>query len=257
MMQVPSEWIREFDDPATLMQDWDTAMDAVSELFGLPRIRPKSVLYLQADVMIRSGAYAPGYPQSNIIYDPYGKGKSSHWLLKGPQFSSYVTFHELGHAHLFTKFRGEVEAAVNLPYVAVLNKGFSVDLDTAFGKSRDQESISLDQAAVMWMVTENMAGNPVLGEMLTRAFATEGSPQRAMVEAIERAIETGEIAPVDPRQLLLTVVSACVFFFVTLPTVKMMNPLAAEDFDAYVEQRKKHVFEVVYYGLASREVSDA
>jgi hypothetical protein len=37
----------------------------------------------------------------------------------------------------------------------------------------------------------------------------------------------------------------------------MMNPLAAEDFDAYVEQRKKHVFEVVYYGLASREVSDA
>ena len=78
-----------------------------------------------------------------------------------------------------------------------------------------------------------------------------------MVNAIERAIETGEIRPVDPRQLLLTVVSACVFFFVTLPTVKMMNPLAAEDFDAYVEQRKKHVFEVVYYGLASREVSDA
>ncbi|MFC1531279.1 TetR/AcrR family transcriptional regulator [Gemmatimonadota bacterium] len=119
------------------------------------------------------------------------------------------------------------------------------------------ESVREHPHAAMWMVTENMAGNPVLGEMLTRAFATEGSPQRAMVEAIERAIETGEIRPVDPRQLLLTVVSACVFFFVTLPTVKMMNPLAEEDFDAYVEQRKKHVFEVVYYGLASREVSDA
>ena len=119
------------------------------------------------------------------------------------------------------------------------------------------DSVGEHPHAAMWMVTENMAGNPVLGEMLTRAFATEGSPQRAMVEAIERAIETGEIRPVDPRQLLLTVVSACVFFFVTLPTVKMMNPLAAEDFDAYVEERKKHVFEVVYYGLASREVSDA
>ena len=119
------------------------------------------------------------------------------------------------------------------------------------------DSVREHPHAAMWMVAENMAGNPVLGELLTRAFATEGSPQRDMLEAIESAIANGEIRPVDPRQLMLTVVSACVFFFVTLPTVKMMNPLAAEDFDAYVEQRKKHVFEVVYNGLASREVSDA
>ena len=119
------------------------------------------------------------------------------------------------------------------------------------------DSVGEHPHAAMWMVAENMAGNPLLGEMLARAFATEGSPQRSMVEAIERAVESGEIRPVDPRQLLLTVVSACVFFFVTLPTVKMMNPLAAEDFDAYVEQRKQHVFDVVYYGLASREVTHA
>ena len=119
------------------------------------------------------------------------------------------------------------------------------------------DSVREHPHAAMWMVAENMAGNPVLGELLTRAFATEGSPQRSTVEAIERAIASGEIRPVDPRQLLLTVVSACVFFFITLPTVKMMNPLAAEDFDAYVEERKAHVFEVVYYGLASREVTDA
>ncbi len=119
------------------------------------------------------------------------------------------------------------------------------------------DSVGEHPHAAMWMVAENMAGNPILGEMLARAFATEGSPQRSMVEAIERAVETGEIRPVDPRQLLLTVVSACVFFYVTLPTVEMMNPLAAEDFDAWVEQRKEHVFEVVYYGLASREVTHA
>lgn len=119
------------------------------------------------------------------------------------------------------------------------------------------DSVREHPHAAMWMVAENMAGNPILGEMLARAFATEGSPQRSMVEATEKAIANGEIRPVDARQLLLTVVSACVFFFVTLPTVKMMNPLAAQDFDAYVEERKAHVFEVVYYGLASREVSDA
>lgn len=68
----------------------------------------------------------------------------------------------MGHAHLFTKFRGEVEAVVNLPYVAVLNRGFGVDLDTAFGRSFGKPTVALDQAAIMWMVTENFRkGNPM------------------------------------------------------------------------------------------------
>ena len=77
----------------------------------------------------------------------------TNWLLKGPQSSGEIIFHELGHAHLFTKFRGEVEAVVNLPYVAVLNRGFDVDLDTAFGRSFSKPTVSLDQAAIMWMVS--------------------------------------------------------------------------------------------------------
>ncbi len=119
------------------------------------------------------------------------------------------------------------------------------------------DSVRQHRHAAMWMVAENMAGSPILGEMLARAFATEGSPQRAMVDAVERAVASGEIHPVNPRQLMLTVVSACVFPFVTLPTVKMMNPLAAEDFDAYLEERKEHLFEVIYHGLATREVTHA
>jgi len=164
MMQVPSKWIYNYDDPATLMQDWDTAMDAVSELFGLPLVRPKTVLYLQVDVIYRGNANYPGYPQSNFRYDPLKteNGHSNHWLLKGPQSSGEVIFHELGHAHLFTKFRGEVEAVVNLPYVAVLNRGFGVDLDTAFGRSFSKPYVSLDQAAIMWVVTENFRqGSPM------------------------------------------------------------------------------------------------
>lgn len=119
------------------------------------------------------------------------------------------------------------------------------------------DSVREHRHAAMWMVSENIAGNPVLGELLARAFETEGSPQRTMVEAIRRAVESGEIQPVDPRQLMLTVVSACVFPFVSFPTVKMMNPLAAEDMEAWVEERKRHVFDVVYNGLASREVTHA
>ena len=164
MMQVPTKWIYAYDDPATLMRDWDTSLDVVSGLFGLPLVRSKTVLYLQTDVIYRGSANFPGYPQSNFRYNPYKpeSGHSSHWLLKGPQSAGQTIFHELGHAQLFTKFRGEVEAVVNLPYVAVLNKGFGVDLDTAFGRSCGRPSISLDQAAIMWMVTENFReGRPM------------------------------------------------------------------------------------------------
>jgi len=164
MMQVPTDWIYNYDDPVRLMQDWDISMDMVSDLFGLPRLRPKTVLYLQVDLIFRGGANFPGYPQSNFRYNPNKKenGHSKHWLLKGPQSAGEIIFHELGHAHLFTKFRGEVEAVVNLPYVAVLNRGFGVDLDTAFGRSFSKPTVSLDQAAIMWMVTENFRkGNPM------------------------------------------------------------------------------------------------
>lgn len=157
MMQVPTSWITQYDHPEQLMKDWDTALDTASKLMGLPIIRNKSVLYLQVDVVLRGRAYSPGYPQSNTPYNPHKKeqGNSKHWLLQGPQYGGAITFHELGHAQLFTKFKGEVEAVVNLPFVAVLNNGFGVDLDTAFGKSFNQEAVSLDQAAIMWMVTEN------------------------------------------------------------------------------------------------------
>jgi hypothetical protein len=164
MMQVPSSWIADYDDPATLMQDWDKAMDAVSELFGRPLVQSKTVLYVQVDVIMRGNANFPGYPQSNTPYNPHKPdGNSSQWLLKGPQYApGEITFHELGHAHFFSKFTGELEAVVNLPYVPVLNRKFGVDLDTAFGRSFNLKQMTLDQAAITWMVTENFRnGKPM------------------------------------------------------------------------------------------------
>jgi TetR/AcrR family transcriptional regulator len=119
------------------------------------------------------------------------------------------------------------------------------------------DNVREHQDMVRMIVAENLSGSTLLGEHLARAFATEGSPQQRMEQAIRRAAESGEIRAADPKQTMLTVVSACVFFFVSLPTVRILNPLAREDFDAFVEERKKHVFEVVYYGLACREETDA
>lgn len=164
MMQVPSAWVRDLEDAPGLMQDWDASMDACSELLGLRLVRPKTVLYMQNDVLYRGSANFPGYPMSNDPYDPdQPPPRNRHYMLRGPQFSKSATFHELGHASAITKFKGETESAVNLLYVAVLNRKFGVDLDEAFRRSLDgNPGMTRDHAAITWMVTEHFRnGEPM------------------------------------------------------------------------------------------------
>lgn len=137
MMQVPTSWIYEFEDPKTLLENWDKSMDAVSDLLGRPRITDRHKNYLQFDVVIRGSAYHPGYPMSNTPYNPNSatNGLPNHNILRGPQYDQDIHFHELGHEVAISKFVGETEALVNFLYVPVLNKCFDYSLDEAFQKS--------------------------------------------------------------------------------------------------------------------------
>ena len=137
MMQVPTSWIYEFDDPKTLLENWDKSMDAVSDLLGRPRITDRHKNYLQFDVIIRGSAYHPGYPMSNTPYNPNDdtNGLPNHNILRGPQFGQDIHFHELGHEVAISKFVGETEALVNFLYVPILNKCFDYTLGEAFQES--------------------------------------------------------------------------------------------------------------------------
>jgi hypothetical protein len=152
------------------MQDWDKAMDAVSDLMGRPRIRSKTVLYAQVDVIYRGVANFPGYPQSNDPYNPHdaADGNSRHHFLTGPVNSPSATLHELGHAQRFTKFAGETEAVVNLLYVAAMNQKFGMPLDKAFGRSvsgRVRENVSLPEAALTWILTDRFRDGQAMNGM--------------------------------------------------------------------------------------------
>ncbi|MCX6930656.1 MAG: M60 family metallopeptidase [Verrucomicrobia bacterium] len=167
MMQVPRSWIYNYTNAVNVIQDWDKAMDAVSDLMGLPQVRSKTVLYLQTDVLYRGTANFPGYPQSNDPYNPNTaeSGNKDHYFLTGPQNSPWTTLHELGHAQLFTKFTGETESAVNLLDVAAQNQIFGVNLDTAFGESigdAGSANVTRTQAALSWVLPEKFrAGQPM------------------------------------------------------------------------------------------------
>lgn len=106
-----------------------------------------------------------------------------------------------------------------------------------------------NEPVVRLMVNENMEGGAVLEKKAREVIMSEEAPPRFLIEQIERAVEREEIRPVDPLQTILTVVSSCVFVFIAAPTVQMIRPRAAEDWEAFLEARKEHIFETIYYGL--------
>ncbi|RTE53906.1 carbohydrate-binding protein [Arenibacter aquaticus] len=170
MMQVPTSWIYAYDDIETAMNDWDMSMDAISTLLGRPLLRSKTVIYMQVDVIKRGSANFPGYPQSNVSYNPYKDygGYYNNYLINGPRhergYLTNVLFHEQGHAEKVYKFKGEIESFVNFLWVAVHNKKFGVELNKAFEESFNGYGLShtLEEAAISWMITENFRnGNPM------------------------------------------------------------------------------------------------
>ena len=169
MLNIPSDFIRDFDTPDKMLRDWDTAMDTVSQLMGRPLIQGKTVLYHQFDVSSRNNSFSTGYPQTNMSFSPYSIVNHKKEILLGPQNFGFSTsvFHELGHAQSYTRFPGESEATVYLFYAAVLNKGFSVPLEEAFIRSLTPRSHNLrpsntNQVAINWMLTENFhLGKPM------------------------------------------------------------------------------------------------
>ena len=110
--------------------------------------------------------------------------------------------------------------------------------------------------AMRLLVSENLRGGPLLAEHLQRRAAQDAdTPPRLFREAIEAAIEAGEIRPVDPDHTLLTIIASCIFPFIARPTVERMHEPAAEEWPAFVEMRKEQIFDVVYHGLKPASVS--
>lgn len=165
LMQVPSSWIYDFDDPETMLNDYDRAMDAVSDLLGKPRLQGTHFMFRQVDAIMRAGVHAPGYPEINVTYDPTAEtnGKGTQVMLQSPVKQPWVIFHEMGHSHVPSFFENETESIVNLLHVAVANHGFGLELDSAFGWSiSNRLDVDLDMAAINLMVTEPFRNNQPL-----------------------------------------------------------------------------------------------
>ena len=111
-----------------------------------------------------------------------------------------------------------------------------------------------DQAVIRLMANENLDGGTTMGKIIAHQNHKASPPSTLIRKTIE-AIERGEIRAVDPHHMVLTILSSCMFFFIWAPTIKVKFPDAARDWDGFVEARKEHIFEMLYYGLAVHDTA--
>ena len=110
ILSVPSEHVRTLDDPEALMAFWDRIMDAMADLAGIDRARPRPERYV-ADVQISAGYMHAGYPIMTHL-DAAADMASLERMRTGP----WGLLHEMGHNHqsgLWT-FEGTGEVTCNV-----------------------------------------------------------------------------------------------------------------------------------------------
>jgi AcrR family transcriptional regulator len=104
----------------------------------------------------------------------------------------------------------------------------------------------------LW-VLENLSGAPVAGPILREQMRTNPNlVPNLFIARIQKAIDDGEVRKVDPFQTFVTLLGASVFFFLAFPMLSTVNPTLAKDKEAAVNERKKHLFDILYNGLEKK-----
>lgn len=67
--------------------------------------------------------------------------------------------------------------------------------------------------------------------------------------AVQQASDAGKIRPVHPVQLMLSIISMCIFPFMARPMAQLVAGLSDEQFDRLMEERKREVVDFILAGL--------
>ncbi len=128
ILTLPSEAVRDLDDPEELMQFWGRVLDCCAELATIPLERRRPERYV-ADTQISAGYMHSGYPimvqmdMPRVMVDKARLTSQAHGGVWG-------LFHEIGHNHQSGDwtFGGTGEVTVNLFTLYVLEKACGIPI---------------------------------------------------------------------------------------------------------------------------------
>ncbi len=147
VLTVPSDEIRELDDPDTLMELWQQVLDAAADLAAIDHDRVRAER-LVTDRQISAGWMHSGYPVMAHLESAPDLVDTTNLLDNG----DWGAFHELGHNHQWSAWMlpGTTEASVNLWSVYVYEQ--------VLGISRDVAHSALDPDSRVERIDDYLAG---------------------------------------------------------------------------------------------------
>ncbi|MDK2772398.1 MAG: TetR/AcrR family transcriptional regulator, partial [Flavobacterium sp.] len=92
-------------------------------------------------------------------------------------------------------------------------------------------------------------------EFVSKFLNVENRPNPIkLIVQIEKEIELGIIKPINPKQLLLDILSMTIFSFAAQGLVKGMLQLTEEEFKSLMIERKKHISNQIIMAIKNDEI---
>lgn len=119
--------------------------------------------------------------------------------------------------------------------------------------NRYLEILGENPALPLFMLREIAEGAPVFSLRLAELAqaSPEGMPN-VLLEFFRNGVRGGAIRATDPVQTVISVLGACIFFFAGFPVFASLFPEMKPRRNQMLEERKEHIFDLVYYGLKPR-----
>jgi len=105
----------------------------------------------------------------------------------------------------------------------------------------------------LFLLKELSEGGKTVKTILNNLQESNKLDLSPIVRKIEKAIQDGDIIKLDPRQLIATVIGAALLYFIGEPIFKALYIDEANfDREAFIEERKKAVYQTILYGILPR-----
>lgn len=115
------------------------------------------------------------------------------------------------------------------------------------------ELLNANPALPMFLMREIAEGAPVFSRRIAEMAGNSPFAFPMMfLRFFERGRNEGAIIPADPLQSMISIMGACIYFFVGFPVFSAMMPELQARKEQLIEERKDHIFDLVYYGLKPR-----
>jgi len=84
---------------------------------------------------------------------------------------------------------------------------------------------------------------------LKKLWANQKPPLKAFSDMIEKAIQQKQVKQINPLQLLMNILSLCIFPFAAKPLLQQVAGISKKDYAALIEERKKIVPQLIIQSI--------